>query len=264
MSKSDLIAPLNINALARALTDNAKAGKDGVFRHKGFLDLIAQSQGFANFKAFSAQPLTTSVPSQSASAPTEKTVAITLHQKVNHQWVQSPGTLNLNTLAVVQSNDALLEAAEVRAEYISMGTRLYHVIRHPQSQVISFALGSFDDYCQAVAPQMAVVADKSVFEFQYGLLSYYGVDGDWHCEVGQVFEDLDILEQYGDEFEDCLGEEDINGRLRFCNFWHADCKDIDGELYEFYINPLEWLFVQVQDEKTVVLPTQEIRISALR
>lgn len=53
-SKSASVFPVNVSSLASALVDNARAGKEGAFRQKGFLDLIARSQGYANYNAMQA------------------------------------------------------------------------------------------------------------------------------------------------------------------------------------------------------------------
>lgn len=52
-----VVFPVNVKALAASLVENTKNGKAVAFRHKGYLDLIAQSQGFENYKAMQSSGL---------------------------------------------------------------------------------------------------------------------------------------------------------------------------------------------------------------
>lgn len=266
MSKTDFIAPVNVSALAKVLAENAKAAESGkkvAFRHKGFLDLIAQSQGFANFKAMKASQA-------GKSAPTTATVtlrSLQLHQCMDGQWLEaSEVRINPDTLTIeyVEADRLIgqVGAGTLPQEYLKKGSRYYHVVRHPQTGEMAYAMACMSDFEKAASAQLQMLSDHSLFDFN-GCITGYGLNGDWFVHAQQAFENCDFVEAFGDETDE-YGSLNLQEALQESPAWFAECKDDSHNHYEYYLSALDLLFVKVVDDKTLVVPAQDLRITCFR
>lgn len=263
MSKTDFISQINVTQLAKALSQNAKAGKEGVFRHKGFLDLIAQSQGFSNFKAMQA-----CVPAQGVASSAPALQTLKLYQRIDGNWAEPVSVrFNPQTMRVEPVEQDRLMAAFLkegpRAEYLQQGSQFYHVVRNPQTGWIAYALRSFADFEKAAGAQLDLLQSHSVFEIN-GLLTRYGLNGDWATHAEQAFENCDFVNEFGDETQE-YGSLDLNQALQSeCPAWFAECRDEDGSLYEFFFSALDLLFLEPCEERSLFCPHQKATIVCLR
>lgn len=275
------MSKLNINfdfkALAKALVENRQAGISEVTRHKGFLDLIAKSQGYVNFKALTAHHTSledlsgeSGLRQQRASAPAglvvpkSKGVAASLRQLVNGHWFEFDASLELQTLQLTVQEDHLANTTRPRQEYLKQGENFYHVIRHPKSGEIAFALSSFDDYERACTAQAEYIDGASYFEINNEFVCPYGPDGDWFAEVENAFDELSFSQFHGEQDPE-FGNFEMSNRLEDCPFWSIEGTSPEGQRHELYINALDWLFARVDDTaRALALGSKGLRIQALR
>lgn len=275
------MSKFNVNfdfkALAKALVENRQAGLSEVTRHKGFLDLIAKSQGFANFKALNAQHTPreelsgeSALRQRRASAlaapvvPKTKAVAATLRQLVNGHWFEFDASLELETLQVTVQEDHLASSTRPRQEYLKQGDTFYHLIRHPKTKEIAFALSSFDDYERACTAQAEYIDRAIYFDINREFVCPFGPDGDWSAEVETAFDDLNFSSFYGEQDPE-FGNFEMSNRLEDCPFWSIEGTDLEGQRYELYINALDWLFARLDnDSRALALDSMDLRIRALK
>lgn len=244
----------DLKKLASALSKANKGPKqDRPVSYQDYLQFLSKVSGAGSYEALSAvhdkTPKTTKTDKLDSSGWNYVSVWSSGHH------VSTPCVVNLDTMEIhevssAQPDDDVFGTFE---EYVTHKGVTYQVVKElnemgsVDTDTRSFALASVEDYEKATWTLVDAIENATAFRIN-GVLCQHTLDGDWHLQVQEVFEN----HGQGESMAELLNSTII---------WHAEGTGSEcHERYEFFISAYDLLFATlkvVKNRRTCTVQTEQ-------